>query len=103
MKKNKQVIRQGDVILVYVGDDRPKGNPVGTGQIVLAVGETTGHAHVLEGAVAEFFINGERVIWVEAPSTLIHEEHNPVQVDLGTWLVGNQVEPDAESIRRVSD
>lgn len=71
------VIRQGDVILKMVpAAKKPNGDPVAKGRLVLATGEVTGHAHVMEGAVAEFAVEGKRMIWVEAPATITHEDHD---------------------------
>ena len=73
----KFTVHQGDVLLVKIGDKKPTGKAKVNGRVVLALGEVTGHAHVVEGAVAEFVgPNNERMLWVEAPTTVTHEEHN---------------------------
>ena len=100
MEANNKVIRQGDVILIYVGDKKPAGKPIVLKHIILAQGELTGHSHTLSGEVAEFLVNGERMVWVEAPTALYHQEHEYINVGIGTWMVGVQVEPE---IGRVKD
>lgn len=73
----KFTVHQGDVLLVKIGDKKPIGKAKVRGRVILALGEVTGHAHVVEGAVAEFASdNGARLLWVEVPTTVVHEEHN---------------------------
>ena len=108
MKKGQQV-RQGDVFL------RPCAKPTGDlkevarDRVILAYGEVTGHAHVIEAlGVAEFTTqNGERMVWVETPTTIQHQEHAfavPNVLTRGWYEVVQQVEDDPlAGIRRVTD
>ena len=103
-KIGQLVYRQGDVPLIYAGDKKPTGKPASKNKITLRWGEATGHAHVIEGAVAEFEVGGQRMIWVEAPALYHHPDHSPaIDVDLGLWVVGEQLEYSPQSIRRVID
>lgn len=93
--------RQGDVPLARL-PGKPAGilRPGAQGRITLALGETTGHAHVIEGAVAEFVTEqGERLLWVEAPANLRHVigntetgEHATQVVQPGWYVVEGQCE-----------
>lgn len=82
-------VRQGDVLLVAVPD-----LPTGArqrrrrGRLVLATGETTGHAHAIaEPDTEEFVAGGERYVLVRSRAQLIHEEHDPIAVPAGTYRV----------------
>ena len=95
--------RQGDTLLVKTKKPKETGKPIAQRRITIALGETTGHAHVLEGEVAEFLINGQRMIWVEAPATYTHEEHAPHTIMPGWYVAPQQVEYTPQEIRRVTD
>jgi len=100
-----QMIRQGDVLLIPI-DSVPKGaksRKKDRGRVVLAYGEVTGHAHVIDDRAtlpAELFDTDRGAVLVVAPgSELVHtadfgtfkstEEHGSVKVE-GTFLVRNQ-------------
>lgn len=101
---SKYHVRQGDVLLFRIGDVKPTGKPVASRRVVLALGEVTGHAHVVEGAVAEFVsAEGNRLLWVEASAPIVHEEHDAVTLKPGLWRLGIQMEQTAEDVRRVMD
>ena len=73
-------IRQGDVLLVPV-DTAPPADAARTSEVVLALGEVTGHAHRLSGAaVLEWQKGGSRFVRVlgSEPGALSHEDHDPV-------------------------
>lgn len=72
-------IRQGDVLLHPVDMEPPvDARPVP--EVILAYGESTGHAHRLTGAVLEWEQGGQRYVRVTGtePGTLSHEDHDPV-------------------------
>ena len=70
-------IRQGDVLLVPVGEPPPEGTGV-QAEAVLAVGEVSGHAHRLTGVVQDWQASGRRFVRVlAAPGNLSHEDHDP--------------------------
>lgn len=101
------------------------------GQIILAHGEVTGHSHQVVGLEtdiasmppAQYFEepDGRRVLLVDRPCQLVHQEHgtialdpaNPVQVrqgdvllqpiGQGAWQCVRQSEFDASEIRQVMD
>lgn len=121
-----KVYRQGDVALVQVKslpkdctEIAPEGN-----RIVLAFGETTGHAHavydhvertisadaaaeIAEAAIARARLwrapNGERYLEVRETVHLKHEEHSTHALPPGIYQIPSQVEYAAAELRRVED
>ncbi len=103
-------LRQGDVLLVR--DEVPSGMEtivVAHDSVVLAYGEATGHAHVLQGSGLTVLESegGARYVQVPGGATLTHQEHSTLQVPPGTWRVVRQREYMPErggtSTRYVSD
>lgn len=107
--------RQGDVFL-----ERMDALPVGVltevkaeGRVVLAYGEVTGHAHAIypkAGVLpAKLWDSGaERFLQVMSATTLQHEEHSAIPLDIGVYRVskfgaGTQREYFPEEIRSVED
>lgn len=89
-------IRQGDVLLMPVGD--PAGEPRrsvdsdGRPLAGLVVhGERTGHAHRLPGRVYDTD-DGRRLMMLERPTPMTHEEHDAVEVPAGWWEIRQQRE-----------
>jgi hypothetical protein len=73
---------------------------------VLADGEVTGHAHVLDSSVDVFELdNGLREFSLETPATIKHEEHKPIVLPEGDYVSGKVLEYDhfAEEARVVRD
>lgn len=73
-------IRQGDVLLDPAAVAMPEGVQPKS-EVILALGELTGHAHRLASAcVYEWEANGQRYVRVEGkePGTLTHEDHDPI-------------------------
>jgi hypothetical protein len=109
-------VRQGDVLLVdadYRGvKDGELVQPTERGN-VLAHGEVTGHAHVIERQKAAIYdVAGERFVQIiENLAPLIHEEHGHIPLDRaalvnpvsGRLQQAFQVEEQGEEIRRVQD
>jgi hypothetical protein len=98
-------IRQGDVLLVRVPEPAKKTRVVdeaGTPLAGLRVeGERTGHAHVLPARVYQP-ASGGRVLFVERPTPITHEEHGPIEVPAGWWqpVVQREYVPAARPRRR---
>lgn len=98
---------QGDVLLWPV-DSIPDGGEVVPGEVhVLALGERTGHSHVIHGATLTVVGEDRYVMVAEGPpgTTMIrHEDHGPDIVLPGAWQVRGQVEHDLMGgLRRVAD
>lgn len=89
---SKQPYRHGDVLLIPVDED-PKGQLVKLqregGNVVLALGEHTGHSHVIgdDGAVLNAIItgnkepSGDRLLQLERESILRQVSTNPREVE----------------------
>lgn len=104
------MFRQGDVLVVPVGAmpaDLER-VPLESGRLVLAHGEVTGHAHVVEGA-AELFTPADvdelerRFLRVEQEAQLVHDEHSTIVLPPGDYEVRRQREYAPEAPRFVAD
>ena len=96
-------LRQGDVILIPIENDKPAQRMAialrtRTNKIVLAEAETTGHSHrfervkgVMRGKPTDI---GGAVLYLAESSTLIHEEHAPIEVAAGAYKILIQKEYD---------
>jgi len=107
-------IRQGDVLLVrleqtpeeFLERSQRRIDPVPreSGRLVLAEGEATGHAHVIESDDAELFLEDQHLLdpgeaaelyllvqGTEA-APLVHEEHATLDVPPGVYRVVRQRE-----------
>lgn len=98
--------RQGDVLLVPC--EKPTSVKIETlGEVVLAHGEATGHRHrfpVNRNVRAYRRGNDERFLRVVGRGhRLLHEEHDPIEVEPGWYEVVIQSEYDESEIRRVDD
>jgi len=108
---NKQVIRQGDVLLVPVEQVPAEARKHDARRIVLAEGEVTGHHHVLEGdKLEELLLPGDiaeieqRFVRVlDEAASLTHDEHSTLDVPPGDYEVRIQREYSPEEVRRVVD
>jgi len=98
-----QTIRQGDLLLVAAFPDLDF--PAASRLHTLAVGEESGHSHVIEAQLAT--ANGRRYVHLNKPSTLRIEgmpwRHEPITIPPGTWEVRIQREYTPEGIRQVVD
>ena len=78
-----------------------------TKRVVLAEGETTGHAHVIDkGAeVLEHLENGEIRFSNPRPVQLTHEEHRTQTIPAGTYRTARVQETDhaANAVRNIAD
>lgn len=83
-------IRQGDVLLVRVGDAgkiAPSIEPV-----VIAHGEVTGHKHQFQADSRVSYLGREAGLHVGADSALKHEEHSAPTVPPGIYDLPAQTE-----------
>lgn len=106
-----ELYRQGDVLLMRVAKPKHKLTPKGEKRIVLALGETTGHAHVIDGH-AESWIDDLGVTFIEAKEAvrLLHvtetrqkADHDPHELPAGWYQQIHQHEYTPSEIRRVVD
>jgi hypothetical protein len=87
--------RQGDVLLMKVKNlpCAKKAVKRENGRMVLAHGETTGHAHVVADPKARFWQRGdERYLEVPDAAQLTHEEHGAIALPPGLYRVIRQRE-----------
>ncbi|MDJ0615441.1 MAG: hypothetical protein QNJ63_01635 [Calothrix sp. MO_192.B10] len=99
-----QPIRQGDVILLPMEQGIATGNKP-LSHLTLAEGEVTGHRHRISDGQAELYEkDGTLYLKVLSPTaTLTHEEHKPLQIPYGIWMVRIQREYEPEGWRYVAD
>lgn len=94
-------IRNGDISLEPV-KELPKG--LKEKDNVLALGEITGHQHVLKGEAKVMIDNNGRQFCDVEQATLVHEEHNTLTVQKGCYRVVRARELDlAGKVRQVMD
>jgi len=100
--------RQGDILFIKHGDT-PSGEVVprdAHNRIVVAEGEATGHAHAIHEETATLYRdNALNRTWVvvDESAHVVHEEHDTVTLDSGTWLVVYQRQYVRGQVRRVLD
>ncbi|WP_395749174.1 hypothetical protein [Prosthecobacter sp.] len=103
-KSTPQTWRQGDVFIIAT-DELPK--ELKARPPVLAEGEVTGHAHRIKaGTRAQVLADASGGLFLDvedAEATILHEEHGPVTVPRGQYLVRIQREYHPKEIRRVID
>jgi hypothetical protein len=112
--------RQGDVYLRPISDSvdlsglkQIPPEPRGT---ILAHGEVTGHAHVLDPTAVELYplpehlqtdmtrVSNGRILRVIRETSLKHEEHDAISLLPGDYYIGIQIEhSDDDQWRRVAD
>ena len=104
------MFRQGDVLVVPLKEMPAdlKAVPLDNGRLILAYGEATGHAHVVEG-LAELLTPADadelerRFLRVEAESALVHDEHSTITLPPGAYEIRRQREYAPEAPRYVAD
>ncbi len=91
--------RQGDVLLTPCETLSGSAFPVavGTGEVVLAHGEVTGHAHTMMADRVRYFREdgsgrGFIQVYGAEPVALQHQEHAPLSVEPGLYEVRRQRE-----------
>ncbi|MDJ0556906.1 MAG: hypothetical protein QNJ68_21160 [Microcoleaceae cyanobacterium MO_207.B10] len=94
-------IRQGDVILQPIKLTSGKK----LSHLTLAEGEVTGHSHQITRGNAELY-EKDGTLYLKVLSetaSLTHEEHKPVKIPQGDWMVRIQREYEPEGWRYVTD
>jgi hypothetical protein len=104
-----QVLRQGDVLIILNTGipSEAKPLPLENGRLILAHGEVTGHAHVIEGdatfLAADLDEMADRFLRVEEECQVVHDEHTALTIPPGQHTVRRQREYAPEAIRNVAD
>ena len=99
--------QQGDIIIkrtYKIPEDAKKVCKKRRG-FVLAEGEATSHAHVIEDYIEMYEKNGILFIKVDKPVTVRHEEHKAVRLESGIYKVGRvrEYDPFLEEVRNIKD
>jgi hypothetical protein len=108
------MFRQGDVLIVPLGEDAVPDHAVGAvseprdgrGRLVLALGEVTGHAHAVVGPgrlIREAGVFGPMLLHVPEGARVVHEEHGAISLRKGWYRVVRQREYVPGSVRVVAD
>lgn len=98
--------RQGDILLTYDGAEAGECWESATGPLVLATGEKSGHAHVLNGSEMAFhagFREGISGVWLPGGGTLTHDEHGAITLPVGRYRVIRQRQYSYEDESTVDD
>lgn len=96
--------RHGDVLLRRIAKI-----PANKKQVkpVLALGEVTGHSHVLDNYGTICFADNEKDLadfaQVESPAKLTHQEHSTIVLPPGNYEKLYQVEDTSKEVRPVQD
>ena len=94
--------RQGDLLFVQQ-DTRPEAELTARQSDVIVAGEATGHAHRLQAGSILEAPDGTLYLDVTQTTQVVHEEHGPITLDPGLWLVVRQREYSPAAIRTVAD
>jgi hypothetical protein len=94
--------RQGDLLFIRQ-DTRPEADLTARPSNVVVAGEATGHAHRLQAGTILEAPDGALYLEVTQITQVVHEEHGPITLDPGLWLVVRQREYNPEAIRTVLD
>ncbi len=97
-----QPLRQGDVLLIPTSETVKNTK---LPHLTLAEGEVTGHRHRITQGEAELYAHaGTLYLKVLSPTALLtQEEHQPIAIPKGDWLVRIQREYEPEGWRYVAD
>ena len=92
--------RQGD--LLFVQQDTPPETRLTARQgNVIVMGEATGHAHRLQAGTILEAPDGSGYLDITHTTQVVHEEHGPITLDPGLWLVVRKPAYNPEVIRTV--
>jgi hypothetical protein len=94
--------RQGDLLFVLL-ETRPKGDLTSRPSNSIVAGKATGHAHRLQAGTILEAPDSARALEVTHTTRVVYEEHGPITLDPGFWLVVRQREYRPEAIRTVLD
>ena len=101
------MIVQGDVFFLTVRALPQRARRVSRSErgYVIAEGETSGHAHVIEDDIELYEKEGVLFIKTVKEIAVRHEEHLPITLNPGIWKVGivREYDPFLEEIRIVRD
>lgn len=99
----KKLARQGDLLFVKIDKKSIPENAKPVDNNVLALGEVTGHSHRAEGALVMEQPSGQKFVYAKNGWTVVHDEHDPINLSKGVWEVRRQQEYEPEGVRMVAD
>jgi hypothetical protein len=94
--------RQGDLLFLWQ-ETRPSVDLNIRQSNIIVAGEATGHAHRLQSGTILEAPDGTLYLDITQTTQVVHEEHGPITLDPGMWLVVRQREYSPEAIRQVRD
>jgi hypothetical protein len=107
--RNKPFWRQGDIYFVKLDEQIDVEEAAVLKNGIIYKGETTGHAHrvsqssLAAGALLSFVGGSMFLRSPEAGTTIVHEEHGPIELPAGSYAVVPQQEFDGLRWRQVVD
>jgi hypothetical protein len=108
-KKAARQYRQGDVFIIETTETpsaEHKEVPRDGGRVILAYGSATGHTHAIASPGAKLLRaqpGDDMFLLLELPAQLVHDEHDPIDLPAGTYLVRIQQQWDGATSREVED
>lgn len=94
--------RHGDLLLTRVDSIPTKAQKTVTN--ILQEGEVTGHKHRLRGQSQIYELEDQKYVQVEEPTELMHEDHDTIVLERGTYVLEHERELDiVGEVRRVQD
>lgn len=96
--------RHGDVMIETV--DRIPKTKRKASHTILAHGEITGHSHRIEDRNTAVLYESPKGLFLhvtDQPATVVHEEHDPIELEKGYYRVWRQREYSPEEIRIIRD
>jgi hypothetical protein len=94
--------RQGDLLFLWQ-DSRPAVDLNARQSNVIVAGEATGHAHRLQAGTILEAPDGTLYLEITQTTQVVHEDHGPLVLEPGFWLVVRQREYTPEASRTVMD
>ena len=94
--------RQGDLLFLWQ-ETRPSVDLNVRQSNIIVAGEATGHAHRLQSGTILEAPDGALYLDITHATQVVHEEHGPITLNPGLWLVVRQREYSPEAIRTVTD
>jgi len=97
------ILRHGDVLLKEVKGIKATGKKIK--EHVLAEGEVTGHNHKAYGEMIPFKFKEKDYIKAITPLRLLHQEHNEIEIPVGTYEIvfEREYDPFKEEFKKVVD
>jgi hypothetical protein len=94
--------RQGDLLFLRQ-DILPAVNLNARQSNVIVAGEATGHAHSLQAGTILEAPDGTLYLDIPQITQVVHQEHGPITLEAGLWLVIRQREYHPKASRTVVD